>query len=402
MLTIKGKHNEAIVYTGAIEDTAKEQIKTICDQAEFSNSKIRIMPDVHAGAGCTIGTTMTIKDKVVPNLVGIDGGCGVLVLELKENEIDFEKLDKVINENVPAGRNVRDTPHTDIKDAHLDDLYVYKRINEDLAARSIGTLGGGNHFIEVAKGERGNLYLTIHSGSRHLGLEVANYYQDLAYNNLTKGKQNAEIAEAIADLKKQGRHKEIEKTIMRMKAQAIEDTMPKGLHYLTGDDMQKYLHDMQIVQNFASINRWAMAEVILAKADLSGVRYFTTVHNYIASHSMILRKGAVSALKGEEFIVPINMKDGSLICRGKGNPEWNCSAPHGAGRLMSRNVARKSLSLDDFKAQMQGVYSTSINESTLDEAPSAYKPVDAIVSNISPTADVIEQIKPVYNFKASE
>ena len=367
MIEIRGNYAAAKVFCDELEETARQQIQTLCDQPFVSDSKIRIMPDVHAGAGCTIGTTMTIADKVVPNLVGVDIGCGMETVRLREKEISFEKLDRVIRIKIPSGMEVRKRPHTYRDAISLDQLHCKKSVDVNRAALSIGTLGGGNHFIEVDKDENENLYLVVHSGSRHLGKQIAAFYQK----------------EAVRDLK--------EKNVVEI---------PPQLAYAEGPLFRQYMHDMELAQEFAQLNRNAITEVILREMNLTAEDRFTTVHNYIDTQRMILRKGAVSASLGEPLLVPINMRDGSLICMGKGNPDWNSSAPHGAGRLMSRTEAKHQFSVREFKREMKGIYSTTISDRTLDECPMAYKDMDHILSNIAPTAQVISRIRPVYNYKA--
>jgi len=364
MIKVEGTHNTAICYTPELESKSYEQIKSVCDREEFADCKIRIMPDVHAGMGCTIGTTMTITDKIVPGMVGVDIGCGMETVKIAEKEIDFAKLDALIRREIPCGTGVRKSHHHLNEEIDLEKLKIADKVKLDRARKSIGTLGGGNHFIEVGKAENGTLYLVVHSGSRHLGTEVADYYQ----KNSHKPSHN----------------------------------YPRDLAYVSGVLFDDYIHDMKLTQHFATLNRIAMTEVILQSMCLTEVERFTTIHNYIDTDTIILRKGAVSAKNGEKLLVPINMRDGSLICVGKGNDDWNQSAPHGAGRLMSRTAALKKLSLDEFKSQMSGVFTTSVGRATLDEAPGAYKSMDEIVSQITPTADIIEIIRPVYNFKASE
>lgn len=397
MIEIQGQYNTAKVFTDIIDNVAKEQIKTLCNQAFAENSQIRIMPDVHAGIGCTIGTTMTIKDKIVPNLVGVDIGCGMSTYTLKEKDIDLQKLDKFIHSNIPAGMTVRKTQHEYIKNIDLDNLRCIAKINKERAVYSLGSLGGGNHFIELDKDDEDNIYLVIHSGSRYLGKQVAEYYQNAAVKRLSDN-SNSQQKEIIAKLKKEGRSSEIQKIL---KEQIVLNT-PKSLAYVEHELFADYIHDMTIVQKYAVYNRMAMAESIIKAMDLHIADSFTTIHNYIDTDAMILRKGSVSAQKGERLIIPINMKEGSLICIGKGNPYWNFSAPHGAGRLYSRIQAKQTFNVEEFKNAMQGIYTTSINQDTLDECPMAYKNMDDIVKNITPTAEIIKIIKPIYNFKASE
>lgn len=397
MIEIQGKYNTAKVFTNNIDDVAREQIKILCNQAFVENSQIRIMPDVHAGIGCTIGTTMTIKDKIVPNLVGVDIGCGMATYSFKEKYIDLQKLDKLIHSNIPAGMNIRETPHEYIKNINLENLHCIAGINKERAVYSLGSLGGGNHFIELDKDNEENIYLVVHSGSRYLGKQVAEYYQNAAVKKLSDT-SNSRQKEIIAKLKKEGRSSEIQKIL---KEQSISNT-PKSLAYIEQELFTDYIHDMTIVQKYAVYNRMAMAESIIKAMDLHITDSFTTIHNYIDTDAMILRKGSVSAQKGERLIIPINMKEGSLICIGKGNPDWNFSAPHGAGRLYSRIQAKQTFNIEEFKNAMQGIYTTSINLDTLDECPMAYKNMDDIIKNITPTAEIIKIIKPIYNFKASE
>lgn len=397
-MIIKGKFNKAKVFTDVIENEAIEQIKAACDFPAFKGLKIRIMPDVHAGAGCTIGTTMTIKDKIVPNMVGVDIGCGMEVTKLEDKKLNLKALDEFIHLNIPSGMTCRTKPHPFVQQINLKDLRCFSHIKDTLARNSIGTLGGGNHFIEVDKDDE-NYYLVIHSGSRHLGLEVASFYQKEAYKNLC-GNSQKQIQKIIAYLKEEGRQKEIQSAVRMLKADKV-DVSP-DMAYVSGELFNDYIHDMKIVQRYAVINRNAMAHDIIEGLNLTVLERFTTVHNYIDTERMILRKGAVSARKGEKLLIPINMKDGSLICIGKGNADWNESAPHGAGRLMSRNAAFKNLTMKQFKAEMEGIYSTSITPETLDESPMAYKRLEDIVNNITPTVEIIKQIKPVYNFKAAE
>lgn len=400
MIEIQGKYNTAKVFTEVMDNTSQQQIKTLCDQEFVKGSKIRIMPDVHTGAGCTIGTTMTITDKIVPNLVGVDIGCGMATYILQEKDIDLQKLDKVIYASIPAGMNIRETPHEYINNINLNDLRCINQINQHRAAHSIGTLGGGNHFIEVDRDDDGNIYLVIHSGSRYLGKQVAEYYQEEAYKQLNNN-SSAQLAETIAHLKKEGRQSEIQQVLKSLRETVVTD-IPKSLAYVKDKLFDDYIHDMKIVQKYAVYNRKAMAESIIQALNLHITETFTTIHNYIDTENMILRKGSVSAQKDEKLLIPINMRDGSLICIGKGNPDWNCSAPHGAGRLFSRAQAKRNFNLEEFKNSMDGIYTTSINDDTLDECPMAYKSMEDIVNNIQPTADIIKVIKPIYNFKAGE
>ena len=406
MQEVKGKYNTAKVFTDVVDEKSLQQIKTLCDQEFTSGAKIRLMPDVHAGAGCTIGTTMTIKDKIVPNLVGVDIGCGMETLMIhKDSEaaqkFDPAQLDMIIRKNIPCGFDIRKFEHQYVAEVEWDNIKgIY---NKHRAQLSLGTLGGGNHFIEADKDEEGKLYIVVHSGSRHAGLEIAEYYQEMAWRQLN-GKTKADLDAMISQLKAEGRETEIEAKRVEMNAQ-IKTQIPKDLAYVSGYLFDDYINDMRIMQHFAMLNRKAMINSIsiglhLKKEEI--VDQFTTIHNYIDTENMILRKGAVSAQKGEKLLIPINMRDGSLICIGKGNEDWNCSAPHGAGRVMSRMKAKKELSMEEFKAEMSGIYSTTVTKETLDEAPMAYKTMDDIVANIGPTADIVNVIKPIYNFKAAE
>ena len=402
MIKIIGEHNTAICFTDSVEETAYSQIEAVCNQEAFKNSKIRIMPDVHAGKGCTIGTTMTIVDKVVPNMVGVDIGCGMYTVELGNVDIDFERFDTAAH-TIPCGRKVWDGR---IERFDLTVLRCYRYLKDSKRLeRSIGTLGGGNHFIEIDADEDGNKYLVIHSGSRNLGTQVAEYYQQIAVDlNLGKEEYFKQREEIIRTYKECGRRSEIQSTLKQLEKEwkAKEPTMPRELCYLHGSFMEDYLHDIDICQRFAKRNREKMAEILLYETSIDGGEAFHTIHNYIDIEKMILRKGSVSAKKGEKLLIPINMRDGSLICIGKGNEDWNCSAPHGAGRLMSRSAAFERLTMEEYKAEMAGIYTTCVNTATLDESPMAYKSIDEIVANIEPTATIVKRIKPIYNFKAAE
>lgn len=369
MIEINGQYNTAKIFTNNLEPSAEGLIKAFCDQEHSAGSKIRIMPDVHAGKGCTIGTTMTITDKIVPNTVGVDIGCGMLTVKLKEKRINLPELDSFIRQNIPYGREVRERSHRSHGRLDIYDLRCVKKIDIRRTKESIGTLGGGNHFIEVDKDDEENLYLVIHTGSRNLGLRVAEYYQKKAYNSC--GGRN----------------------------QAV---IPYELAYLPREDMQDYLHDMEFMQRFADLNRTVIKEVILEHLKLTELTSFTTIHNYVDTEAMILRKGAVSAKNGEQLRIPMNMRDGSLVCTGLGNEDWNFSAPHGAGRLMSRKDAFNSFALSSFEESMKGIYTTSVSRDTIDECPMVYKPMDEIIRNIGETVTVDKIIKPIYNFKASE
>lgn len=400
MFILKGKYNEAKVFADTADETSVSQVLLLLDQEFVSGSRIRMMPDIHAGAGCTIGTTMTVTDKIVPNLVGVDIGCGMETVAVREKHIELQKLDKLIYEKIPSGFQIREKTHRYYEQIDLEELYCYRQIHAVRAEKSLGTLGGGNHFIEVDKDEEGTIYVVVHSGSRHLGVEVAQYYQEEAYKALN-GQTKKDIGQRIADLKAQGREKEIQKSIAELK-NTVKTNIPKVLAYVSGELFDQYIHDMKIVQNYAVLNRKAMMDEIIKGMKLHVTSQFTTIHNYIDTDAMILRKGAVSAKKGEKLLIPINMRDGSLICTGRGNDDWNQSAPHGAGRLMSRSAAKQSFTVSEFRKQMNGIYSTSVNKETLDECPMAYKGMDEIVKNITDTAVIDNVLRPIYNFKASE
>lgn len=399
VIPVQGKYGSAKIFTDIVEQEAISQVINLLNQPFAENAHVRLMPDIHAGAGCTIGTTMHIYDKVCPNLVGVDIGCGMKVVRIKDREIDFEKLDNIIREFIPSGMAIREETHPYANNIRLEDLRCAKHVDLDRAYKSIGSLGGGNHFIELDVDDCGNYYLVVHSGSRHLGLEVAKYYQERAWDDLTHYTKE-EIDQKIRFLKAQGRQREIQGMLQEMKEKSC--SIPKDLAYVEGEAFYDYLHDMELVQMFAHINRKAMTDTILNQMGWTGVERFTTIHNYIDTNGLILRKGAVSALKNERLIIPINMRDGSLICIGRGNPDWNCSAPHGAGRLFSRSKAKELFTVEEFKSEMSGIYTTSVGQSTLDESPMAYKRIEDIVENIDDTVEIISIIKPVYNFKAGE
>ncbi len=368
MIVLEGRYNEAKIFTDVVDDASLAQVRLLLEQAFVQGSSIRMMPDIHAGAGCTIGTTMTIADKIVPNLVGVDIGCGMETVRLKEKHLELQKLDKLIYEKIPAGFQIREKTHRYFEKIDLQELCCYDDIDTRRAEKSLGTLGGGNHFIEVDRGGDGALYLVIHSGSRHLGLEVAEYYQRKGYEALDP---------------------------------AEREQIPKTLAYVSGALFEAYIHDMKIIQAYARLNRQAMMDELVKGMKLHVAEQFTTVHNYIDTEAMILRKGAVSAKHGEKLLIPVNMRDGSLLCVGKGNNDWNQSAPHGAGRLMSRSAAKQSFTVSEFKKQMKGIYSTSIGAGTLDECPMAYKDMDSIVENVGETVEILDTVRPLYNFKSS-
>ena len=399
MFELQGKFNTAKVFTDNIEQEAISQIINMCSQKAFEGSKVRIMPDVHAGKGCTIGTTMTITDKVVPNLVGVDIGCGMKTVAMANKFVDFAKVDAAIKTYIPSGQAVHSRALKGVEgEINLYNLCCADKVNIIRAYQTLGTLGGGNHFIEMDRDKNDNLYLVIHSGSRHLGVEVATYYQKEAYRLLQNKFGREARQEIINQLKAEGRTSEIEDVIKNFKGEFI----PEEFAYCEGNLFEQYIHDMEIVQKFASLNREHMAEAIIESCNLIVEGEFTTTHNYIDTENMILRKGAVSARDGEMLLIPMNMRDGSLICRGKGNDDWNQSAPHGAGRLMSRSKAKEQVSMEEFEASMANVYSTSVCEGTLDESPMAYKPMDEIIRNVQDTVEITDIIKPVYNYKAHE
>lgn len=392
MKTIKNNiGNEVLIYAETFEFEAYDQIKKLCNFDAYKESIIRIMPDAHAGKGCTVGTTMTITDRVTPNLVGVDIGCGMLTIILNCDDINFTKLDEVINKKVPHGFGIHESPK---KKFDFSNLRCQKHVDLQRANLSIGSLGGGNHFIEINKGEGGDVYLVIHSGSRKLGGDTCKYYQDKAFQNANEMGRIKE--NLILSLKKEGRTNEINEELKKIK----KPTADKDLAFLQGEDFSDYMNDMAIVQKFASINREAIAEIIMNGMGWGEKQRFETIHNYIDFKRMILRKGAVSAELGEMLLIPINMRDGSLLCIGKGNKEWNYSAPHGAGRLMSRSKAKEIINMDEFTKSMRPVYTTSVVNATLDEAPQAYKSIEEIMGTITETVDIIGIIKPIYNFKS--
>ncbi len=400
MLEIKGNMNTAICFAKTIEDEAKEQISRMCDYPLTVGSQIRIMPDVHAGKGCTIGTTMTVTDKVCPNIVGVDIGCGMYTVKLADKALDFGRIDEAAH-FIPSGKNVWAGR---VERFDLTVLRCYRALRDTRRLeRSLGTLGGGNHFIEVEVAKDGTYYLVIHSGSRNLGKQVAEYYQQLAVD-LHMGKEEyfKQRDALIAEYKAQDRRKEIQPALKALKrnfeTQALD--APEDLCWLYGSFLEDYLHDVEICQRFARRNREKMAEILLERTGMTAAKSFHTIHNYIDTGEMILRKGAIAAHAGEKVLIPINMRDGSVIAMGKGNPDWNYSAPHGAGRLMSRSKAKETLSLEEYKETMKGIYTTSVNEWTLDEAPMAYKSIDDIIDVIAESVDIIDIMKPVYNFKA--
>ena len=399
MLEIQGKVNTAVCYAKVVEDEAIEQIRRMCDYEFTAGSRIRIMPDVHAGKGCTIGTTMTVTDKAVPNVVGVDIGCGMYTVKLGKVAIDLEKLDEAAH-FIPSGMSVWEGRQERFD---LQTLCCYRELKDTRRLeRSLGTLGGGNHFIEVDEAADGTRYLVIHSGSRNLGKQVAEHYQRLAID-LNKGKEEyfAKRDALIAEYKAAGRRTEIQAALKALHWSSREATIPEDLCFVYGQYLADYLHDVEICQRFARRNRELMAEILLQRTGLKALDAFHTIHNYIDTEEMILRKGAIAAHEGELVLIPINMRDGSVLAVGKGNPEWNWSAPHGAGRIMSRTTAKATLDMEEYRREMAGVYTTSVNEATIDEAPMAYKSLADIIDVIRESVDVIEVLKPIYNFKAN-
>jgi tRNA-splicing ligase RtcB len=394
VIELQGRYNNAKVFTNNIDETAEAQIVNLLNNKFVHNSKIRIMPDVHAGAGCTIGTTMTITDKVVPNLVGVDIGCGMETVLIEEDYVDLKSLDKIIHAGIPAGFSIRNKKHKFMAEIDLSCLRIAKDVNLSRAELSMGTLGGGNHFIELGKDEDGQVYLVVHSGSRNLGKQVAEFYQRAAVKDLAAKVKESKLR--ISKLRSEGKHEAAASEQDNLSLRIVERSLAFAEGYLFDD----YLHDMEIVQRYAMLNRKAIVEEIVRKMKFKVSDRFTTIHNYIDLESKILRKGAISARRGEKVLIPINMRDGSLICIGKGNSDWNYSAPHGAGRILSRRAAKERISLKEFKNSMVGVYSSTVDKATLDEAPFAYKPVEEIISNVVDTVEVIKTVKPIYNFKA--
>jgi RNA-splicing ligase RtcB len=405
MKIIEGKFNNAIIYTDNFDESTSSQIIQLLDQDFTKDLKIRIMPDCHAGMGCVIGTTMTVKDKIVPNLVGVDIGCGMLTVKLGRINLELVSIDKFISENIPYGMNVHNEEQE--IDVDITKLRCWNKIdNHSHFYKSMGSLGGGNHFIEIDEDDEKNKYLIIHTGSRNLGLKVANYYQSKAieYHHNKLFNKSEIIEQMIKEYKKQGREKEIQGRLKEISQIDVKIDIPNDLCYLEGELFNDYLHDMEIVQRYASGNRKTICESILIKLkiNLAKVNYFETIHNYINMNDMILRKGAISAYKDEMVLIPINMRDGCIIAKGKGNKDFNFSAPHGAGRILSRLKAKDVISLKEFKDSMKGIYSTTISKNTIDESPFVYKPMEEIIENIKETVEIIKIIKPIYNFKAQE
>lgn len=405
MIELKGKYNSARVFTDKLEPEVISQVIELCNQEFCKGSKIAIMPDTHAGKGCVIGFTADLGDKVIPNIVGVDIGCGMLTVELGIMDIDLKLLDDTIHKYVPSGMEVHEGRV--VRFPKLQELYCFRDLEQTKRIeRSIGTLGGGNHFIELDIDDEKNIYLVIHSGSRNLGKQVAEYYQNLA-TDLCSGKEDyyEQRERIITEYKKEGRRKLIQAALkdLKKKYDAFLPGYPKDLCFLTGIYRERYLHDMNICQEYAALNRETMADIILNKLLGNGLEdfsFFNTVHNYINFKDNVIRKGSISAYDGEKVLIPINMRDGSILAIGKGNPDWNYSAPHGAGRLMSRSKAKESLTLEEYRRSMEGIFTTSVNLSTLDEAPMAYKPMEEIINNIQETVEILKVIKPIYNFKA--
>lgn len=400
------------IFTTNIEQEAVNQINELLKQEPFKNCKVRIMPDVHAGKGCVIGFTADLGEKVIPNIVGVDIGCGMLCVELGNIELDFKDLDRVVNEYIPAGRNIRKQKLLNFD--KINELYCLRELKETKKFnRAIGTLGGGNHFIEIDADNKGNKYLVIHTGSRNLGKQVADYYQNLAIE-LCSGKEEMykKKEEIIKKYKEQGRKTEIQQALKKLEKEYKNNkpNLPKELCYLEGKHREMYLHDMKICQEYASLNRLQIAkQIIINYYKLTYIpemyppimqNSFETIHNYISFEDNIVRKGAIRANKNEKVLIPINMRDGSIIAVGKGNQDWNCSAPHGAGRIMSRTKAKEKFKLEEFKQSMKDVYSTSVVEETIDESPMVYKSMQEIIENTKDTIEIQKTIRPIYNFKA--
>jgi len=400
---IKGKYGEAKIFASIIDDITINQVNNLMSEEFVKDSKVRIMPDCHAGIGCVIGTTMTITDKVVPNLVGVDIGCGMLTINLGKKPFSLKDLDEYIHRNIPSGFDVGIDIHPEGKKL-VEKLKCFPHL-EDYSHlyRSVGSLGGGNHFIEIDRSSSGDNYLVIHTGSRNLGHQVATYYQRRAEIRLA-GLDNMEedIKNVIREYKQQGMQRELDRKIKEIKAN-YKHVKRNDFAYLEGNDLKDYLHDMDISQKFASLNRREIAKIILNHLNYKreDLDHFETIHNYINMDDMILRKGAISAKLNERVIIPINMRDGCILAVGKGNPDYNYSAPHGAGRILSRNNAFKKISLDDFLYEMDGIYTTTAVRRTLDEAPQAYKSIENIINDIKDSVEIIEVIKPIYNFKAT-
>lgn len=401
MKILKGKYNEAKVYASIIDETTNQQILTFLNQKFVKNANIRIMADCHAGAGCVIGTTMTIHKYICPSLVGVDIGCGMLTIELKDMNIDLIKLDRFIRKKIPSGFD--SYKENQIVNAKITDLKCYHQLKNNLFYKSMGTLGGGNHFIEIGQDEDQNKYLIIHTGSRNLGKSVADYYQKQAITLYDKD-YHQRVISLIKRYKFKNQEEKIKKAIARLHKKYYEKNYEKELTFLHGKLKNNYLHDMNIVQDYAKENREKIASKILnfLNCELNQFTYFHTIHNYISTKDNILRKGAISAYQDEKVLIPLNMKDGSILAKGKSNHEYNFSAPHGAGRILNRREAKEKIKLEDFKEAMKGIYSTSIQMDTLDESPFAYKSKEDILPNIIDTVEILKMIRPIYNFKATQ
>ena len=398
MFEIQGTYATAQCYAQLIEPEAIEQIRVMCSQPFAEGQRIAIMPDAHAGKGCTIGTTMTVTDKVVPNLVGVDIGCGMYVVQLGTAPLDLPRLDEACHV-IPSGMRVWEGRKERFD---LTGLRCYRELRDTRRLeRSLGTLGGGNHFIEVDVAADGMQYLVIHSGSRNLGTQVASFYQKLAVD-LHKGKEEyfAQRDALIAQYKAEGRKAELQGALRALKWQERKTEVPHDLCWLYGSFMDDYVHDVAICQEFARLNREVMAREACRMMGIEPGEAFHTIHNYLDVDEMILRKGAIAAHKGELVLIPLNMRDGSVLAYGRGNEAWNFSAPHGAGRVLSRTAAKQQLSLEEYREQMAGIYTTSVRAETLDEAPGAYKSAEDIIGPIAESVDIVEVLRPIYNFKA--
>ena len=383
MFEITGKYNKAMVYAMSVDKESYAQVLRLCNMHELKDCNIAMMPDMHAAEGCTVGTSMTIKDSVNPAFVGSDIGCGMQVFKLADTFVDFAKLDECIRQNIPSGASIHSHSVSGVKNVLLNELYCYDTLRHETVLRSFGTLGGGNHFIEIGRGMNDKLYLIIHSGSRRLGRDVAQYHQTQAFF------EHHGISLDEVNKKK-------------LRISDIKSTVNPSDCFMSGENLKRYFHDMNIAVDYALKSRINMGEVIINSLGLTVEEQFSTIHNYIDTKSGVLRKGAVSAQKDEQLLIPINMKDGSLLCVGKGNSQWNCTAPHGSGRVMKRSEAKEQFSLEEYRKEMEGIYTTSVGESTIDESPMAYRRIDEILDTIEPTAEVIDILTPVYNFKASK
>jgi len=383
MFEITGKYNKAKIYATSSDSASYAQVLRMCNMEELKNSRIAMMPDMHAAEGCTVGTSMTVGELINPAFVGSDIGCGMQIFKLRDRTVDFARLDECIREKIPSGAKIHDHSISDVKEISLEDLYCYDYIRHDTVLKSFGTLGGGNHFIEIGKGTDDYLYLILHSGSRRLGRDVAGYHQAQAFF------EHHGISTEEAKRR-------------NLRVSDIKSSKSPDDCFMSGENLKRYLHDMSIAVEYAKKSRISMGQIIIDTLGLTVDSGFTTIHNYIDTDAGVLRKGAVSAKEGEQLLIPINMRDGSLVCIGKGNEEWNCTAPHGSGRIMKRSEAKERFTLDEYRKEMEGIFTTSIGESTLDESPMAYRAIDEIMDAIEPTAEVTDILTPVYNFKASK